>query len=514
MFRRIFTTQKRFYDKKVIEHFQNTKNVGSFKKDEPNVGTGLVGAPACFHGDTKIATADGSRIKSLKELFDNFKEQAFPVWSYNISLKEFEIKPAKVLYMGKKNLDKVSLNNDTYVICTPDHKFLTKTETKLGTNYEYIENEKLTSNISIVPFKRNINKRGYWEIRNSNKRDEYRNIYAFYNKDVNLKGKDIHHIDKTKTNDSINNLKILTKKEHINEHRNDLKKDFTPSYPKDVIEKVLLENIDRCEAANLLNFTHDELYKSMIFYNIGSRGKRYNTEEQKQNISERMKVKNPYHNFTEDQKIFFAKHVGKDNGRWINVTNEELLRAGNDLYKIHNNLTSKIWINYAKENKLPQNPNIRFNTSFSNFSKLCIEYNHRIKTREFYGIDDCYTLQVEQNNNYCIITKDTINIQDGIVVKNCGDVMKLQIKVDENDKIIDTKIKVFGCASAISSSSFSSDIIKNKSLDEALKITNKEIATALSLPPVKMHCSMLAEDAIKAAINDYKNKKNKTNKCC
>ena len=392
------------------------------------------------------------------------------------------------------------------------HKFLTKTETKSGTTYEYIENEKLSSNISIVPFKRNINNEGYWEIRNSKKRNEYRNIYVFYNENINLKGKDIHHVDKTKTNDTMNNLKILTKEEHINVHRNDLKNNFVPSHSKNTIEKVLLENIDRCEAANTLNCTHDELYNSMLFYGIGNRSKRYNTEEQKKQISERMKIKNHYHNFTKEQKLKFATHIGKDNGRWINVTNDELLRAGNDLYKIHNKLTSKIWRTYAKENKLPQRPDTRFNnTSFYKFCKMCIEYNHRVKTREFYGIDDCYTLQVEQNNNYCIITKDTMNIQDGIVVKNCGDVLKIQIKVDENDKIIDTRMKVFGCASAVSSSSLSSEMIKNMKIDDAVKITNKEIASALNLPPVKLHCSMLAEDAIKAAVDDYKKKKQQFN---
>jgi Fe-S cluster assembly scaffold IscU len=89
----------------------------------------------------------------------------------------------------------------------------------------------------------------------------------------------------------------------------------------------------------------------------------------------------------------------------------------------------------------------------------------------------------------------------------CGDVMKLQIRVDDEGKIIDTAIKVFGCASAISSSSLASELIKHQHLDDAVKITNKDIARTLSLPPVKIHCSMLAEDAIKAAVEDVKRKK-------
>jgi len=88
----------------------------------------------------------------------------------------------------------------------------------------------------------------------------------------------------------------------------------------------------------------------------------------------------------------------------------------------------------------------------------------------------------------------------------CGDVMKLQIQVDDNNKIIDAKFKTFGCGSAIASSSLATEWIKNKTLDEASKLQNTEIVKELSLPPVKIHCSVLAEDAIKAAIKDYKSK--------
>lgn len=86
----------------------------------------------------------------------------------------------------------------------------------------------------------------------------------------------------------------------------------------------------------------------------------------------------------------------------------------------------------------------------------------------------------------------------------CGDVMKLQIQVSENGTIEDAKFKTFGCGSAIASSSLATEWIKGKNIDEASKITNKEIANELSLPPVKIHCSVLAEEAIKAAIADYK----------
>lgn len=87
----------------------------------------------------------------------------------------------------------------------------------------------------------------------------------------------------------------------------------------------------------------------------------------------------------------------------------------------------------------------------------------------------------------------------------CGDVMKLQIKV-KDDIIEDAKFKTFGCGSAIASSSLATEWLKGKSVNDSLKISNKDIARSLQLPPVKLHCSMLAEDAIKAAINDYRKK--------
>jgi nitrogen fixation NifU-like protein len=97
----------------------------------------------------------------------------------------------------------------------------------------------------------------------------------------------------------------------------------------------------------------------------------------------------------------------------------------------------------------------------------------------------------------------------GIVgAPECGDVMKLQIKINENSGVIeDAKFKTFGCGSAIASSSLVTEWVKGKTIDEALRIKNTEIVEELSLPPIKIHCSVLAEDAIKAAISDYKKKK-------
>ncbi len=102
--------------------------------------------------------------------------------------------------------------------------------------------------------------------------------------------------------------------------------------------------------------------------------------------------------------------------------------------------------------------------------------------------------------------KDEEGVGTGIVgAPECGDVMKLQIKV-QNDTIVDAKFKTFGCGSAIASSSLATEWLKGKTVEDAAKIKNTDIVQELNLPPVKIHCSVLAEDAIKAALNDYKKK--------
>ena len=116
----------------------------------------------------------------------------------------------------------------------------------------------------------------------------------------------------------------------------------------------------------------------------------------------------------------------------------------------------------------------------------------------------------ENPRNIGSLDKKKSNVGTGLVgAPACGDVMKLNIQVDENGIITDSKFKTFGCGSAIAASSLATEWIKNKHIDEAGSITNKEIAQELKLPPVKLHCSMLAEDAIKSAIQDYLYKNSK-----
>ncbi|MEQ8229632.1 MAG: Fe-S cluster assembly scaffold IscU [Rhodospirillales bacterium] len=114
----------------------------------------------------------------------------------------------------------------------------------------------------------------------------------------------------------------------------------------------------------------------------------------------------------------------------------------------------------------------------------------------------------EKPRNVGTLDKNDTSVGTGLVgAPACGDVMKLQIKVSEEGIIEDAKFKTFGCGSAIASSSLITEWVKGKTVDEAGSIKNTQIAEELALPPVKIHCSVLAEDAIKAAISDYKTKK-------
>ena len=113
----------------------------------------------------------------------------------------------------------------------------------------------------------------------------------------------------------------------------------------------------------------------------------------------------------------------------------------------------------------------------------------------------------ENPRNVGSLDKDDPSVGTGMVgAPACGDVMKLQIKVDQKGIIEEAKFKTYGCGSAIASSSLITEWVKGKSVEDAAKIRNTEIASELSLPPVKIHCSILAEDAIKAAVEDYKKK--------
>lgn len=127
------------------------------------------------------------------------------------------------------------------------------------------------------------------------------------------------------------------------------------------------------------------------------------------------------------------------------------------------------------------------------------------------GYHDIIIDHYENPRNVGSLDKNKTNVGTGLVgAPACGDVMKLQVEVDENGTVVNAKFKTFGCGSAIASSSVATEWLIGKKVDDCLSITNADIASHLKLPPVKKHCSMLAEDAIKAAIKDYQTKQQKT----
>ena len=142
-----------------------------------------------------------------------------------------------------------------------------------------------------------------------------------------------------------------------------------------------------------------------------------------------------------------------------------------------------------------------FRLSLSRNSRFLLE---RLTVRNYHqNIIDHY----ENPRNVGSLNKNKNTVGTGLVgAPACGDVMKLQFEVDDKGTIVDAKFKTFGCGSTIASSSITTEWIKGKTVDECLTIKNSDIASHLKLPPVKLHCSMLAEDAIKAAVKDYKSK--------
>mmetsp|Transcript_37339 Transcript_37339/g.48309 ORF Transcript_37339/g.48309 Transcript_37339/m.48309 type:complete len:151 (-) Transcript_37339:237-689(-) len=142
--------------------------------------------------------------------------------------------------------------------------------------------------------------------------------------------------------------------------------------------------------------------------------------------------------------------------------------------------------------------------AFIAFSRRIRQTTHAPVARMYH---DNIIQHFENPRNVGSLDKSASDVGTGLVgAPACGDVMKLQIKVDENGVITESKFKTFGCGSAIASSSLATEWIQGKTLDEVSSIKNKDIAGYLKLPPVKLHCSMLAEDAIKAAVQDFKSK--------
>ena len=315
----------------------------------------------CIIGDTKIAVADGRNAVSIRRLAEEGKE--VPLYSINPKTGKREIKIGRSPRKTKEKTEvwKLSLDDGSQLIATPDHKILTK-------DLRYIELKDLKSGDSLFPFN-SFNSNKYRQICGIGKKmsggayrnkRQYREIYEFNNQPVDPKKYAIHHIDYNSQNDSIDNLQTMLHKDHISLH-----------------------------AKNMMG------------------------------------EKNPYHKQTDVWKKNFASHPGESNGKYIDVSNADLLKEGKKIFKQHGKLTQPLWISHAKNNKLPQSlsNNFRFST-FSNF-KNQVSTNHKVEKCEFYGYEDVYNITVDDNHNYDIITSwedDDYIVSSGITVKNCGEI--------------------------------------------------------------------------------------------
>jgi nitrogen fixation NifU-like protein len=143
------------------------------------------------------------------------------------------------------------------------------------------------------------------------------------------------------------------------------------------------------------------------------------------------------------------------------------------------------------------------------FKQLTVKYTEKEPVHNNMAYSDKVIDHYENPRNVGKFDANDADVGTGMVgAPACGDVMKLQIKVDDNGIIRDARFKTYGCGSAIASSSLITELVKGMTLDQASSIKNSDIAEELALPPVKIHCSILAEDAIKAAVNDYRSKHN------
>jgi len=319
------------------------------------------GTNPCIVGNTLIAVADGRNAISIKQLVEEGK--CVPVYSTNLETGKTEIKWARNPRLTKKNAEvwKLILDDGSELIATPDHKILTS-------KLVYKELKDLISGESIIPFY-SFESNGYRQISRAGAKmigGNFRNRRQ-YQLIYNFYNGEIDH-----------KLYSIHHKDFNNKNDN---------------------------PENLVKMLRDEHTK---FH------------------ADRMKGdKNPYHRMSAEWKYNFAKHVGESNGRYISRTNEEIVKAGKELFLRDGKITRNAWRKYAKENGYPQKieNSFRFST-FDNFRNQ-IATNHKVKKVEFYGYEDVYNITVDDNNNYHVITSydDTSYVtSSGICIKNCGEV--------------------------------------------------------------------------------------------
>jgi len=326
-------------------------------------GFGSVSTNPCIVGETLIAVADGRNAVSIKSLAD--VGQDVPVYSTNPTTGRVEIK------MGRnprktgemKEVWKLILDDGSSLIATPDHKVMLKT-------LEYVELSKLKAGMSVFPFY-SFNSNGYRQVANTGadmaggaKRN--RRQYRLIN--------EFYHGDVDAKNIAIHHIDFDSTNDNI---------------------------------SNLQLMTHEE---HRALHADCMRG-----------------AANPYHRMTAEQKHNFASHPGEKNGRYLGVTNDELIEHGRKALSENGRLTVSIWTNYAKQHGLPCHVANEFRFKrFSAFKDRVIN-NHKVVSVEFFGYEDVFNITVDDNHNYHVITSgspdDKFIQASGLCVKNCGEIV-------------------------------------------------------------------------------------------
>jgi len=317
----------------------------------------------CLTGDTLIAVADGRNAVSIRQLAEEGRD--VPVYSTNPSDGQVQIKtgrnPRKTGY--KKEIWKLTLDDGSILRATPNHEVLMK-------DLSYRRLQDLIPGDAIHPFN-SFNSNGYRQVcgvgermmRGARRnRRQYRLIFEHYHPDVSVDPKSTH----------IHHIDLDSKNDNI-------------------------ENLQMMPVEE-----HKKLHAKRM-----------------------MGHRNPYHSFTTEEKKRFASHPGSRNGRWIDVSNEELIMEGKKLFERYGYINTHIWKRHAKKNGLPQtlDNTARF-TTFQNFVNQVAD-NHKVVSVEPDGVEDVYNITVDDNHNYYVITSAEdarYIVSSGICVKNCGEI--------------------------------------------------------------------------------------------
>ena len=451
------------YSNEILDRFENPANVGSLDKNDPNVGTGLAGAPACLTGDTLIALADGRKYARLDELAAIGEDLVVYGYNDHDGIRIRRSSPVR-LTRAQAEVVEIVLDDGSNFKCTPDHLILLR-------NGVWCAAKKLKVDESLMPFNR-IKRREYFSIYGNrqnltcNRPAEHRLIYEFFHGLIQS-GNQIHHKNHNKFDNRPENLEQLTGAEHLRHH-------------------------------NVIKM-HVEGWKPPGRDIVGD--------------------KNPMREWwdyraSDEEKRLYRLHmsistIGRRNGRWSGKTNEELLAFAWNVRQEHGKLTFRLYQQAARRAGYPQNfGQSRFGGSWNEFVRQVETFNHRVVSVKPAGLADVYCVSVADDSCFSIITRIDSHHHTGVVVHNCGDVAKLQVRIDpDTNVILEAKFKGFGCGSLIASSQMACEMIEGKTIDEAEKIKNSVIADGLSLPPVKIHCSLLVEDVVKAAIADWRKKR-------